>query len=108
MINTIAWKTYFVFFCFNIAFVPLVYFFFPETNGHKLEVLDAIFAEAHEKGENPVFTERRWRGEEGEKKAREIEEATADEKNKSEERSGSDATKVESDERKTSEHVEKV
>lgn len=61
MINTIAWKTYFVFFCFIVAFIPLVYFFLPETNGWKLETLDAIFAEAHEKKENPVFTERRWR-----------------------------------------------
>ncbi|KAK3651592.1 hypothetical protein LTR56_004321 [Elasticomyces elasticus] len=61
MINSITWKTYFVFFCFNVAFVPIVYFCFPETNGYKLEELDAIFAEAYEKGENPVFTERRYR-----------------------------------------------
>ncbi|KAH9827709.1 general substrate transporter [Teratosphaeria destructans] len=61
MINTISWKTYFVFFCFNIAFVPIVYFFLPETNGYKLETLDAIFAQAHDKGENPVFTEKRVR-----------------------------------------------
>lgn len=47
--------------CFNIVFIPLIYFFFPETNGWKLETLDAIFAEAHEKHENPVFTEKRWR-----------------------------------------------
>lgn len=38
-----------------------VYFFFPEPNGWKLETLDAIFNEAHKKGENPVFTEKRWR-----------------------------------------------
>ena len=61
MINTISWKTYFVFFCFNAAFVPIVFFFFPETNGYKLERLDAIFAEAHDRGENPVWTERRVR-----------------------------------------------
>ncbi|EME38944.1 hypothetical protein DOTSEDRAFT_180963 [Dothistroma septosporum NZE10] len=61
MINTIAWKTYFVFFCFNIAFIPVIYFVFPETNGWKLETLDAIFAEAYEKKENPVFTEKRHR-----------------------------------------------
>lgn len=61
MINTIAWKTYFVFFCFNIAFVPLVYFFLPETNGWKLETLDAIFNEAHKNEQNPVFTEKAWR-----------------------------------------------
>lgn len=61
MINTISWKTYFVFFCFNISFVPIVYFFFPESNGYKLEKLDAIFAEAHDKKQNPVFTEKRYR-----------------------------------------------
>lgn len=61
MINTISWKTYFVFFCFNAAFVPIVFWFFPETNGYKLEKLDAIFTEAHEKGENPVWVERRVR-----------------------------------------------
>ncbi|KAI5364563.1 Putative major facilitator, sugar transporter, major facilitator superfamily [Septoria linicola] len=61
MINRIAWKTYFVFFCFNIAFIPCIYFLFPETNSHKLETLDAIFNEAYEKNENPVFTEKRWR-----------------------------------------------
>jgi len=38
-----------------------IYYFFPEPNGHKLEVLDAIFHEAHDRGENPVFTEKRWR-----------------------------------------------
>ncbi|KAF2085080.1 general substrate transporter [Saccharata proteae CBS 121410] len=61
MINTISWKTYFVFMCFNFAFVPVVYFTFVETNGYKLETMDAIFAEAHSKGENPVWTERRVR-----------------------------------------------
>ena len=77
MINKITWKTYFVFFCFNLCFIPLVrptlfppatarlitlqrYFFFREPNGHKLEVLGAIFTEAHEKGENPAFAEKRW------------------------------------------------
>lgn len=61
MINTISWKTYFVFFSFNAAFVPIVFWFFPETNGYKLEKLDAIFAEAYEKDENPVWTESRVR-----------------------------------------------
>lgn len=39
----------------------LQYFYFPETNGWKLETLDNIFAEAWENKENPVFTEKRWR-----------------------------------------------
>ena len=49
MINTISWKTYFVFMVINFATIPAVYFLFPETNAHKLERLDAIFAEAHDK-----------------------------------------------------------
>ncbi|KAK7701219.1 hypothetical protein SLS57_011820 [Botryosphaeria dothidea] len=61
MINRISWQTYFVFMCFNLAFVPVVYFTFVETNGYKLETMDAIFAEAHAKGENPVWTEKRIR-----------------------------------------------
>lgn len=47
--------------CFNFAFIPVVYFTFVETNGHSLEKLYAIFAEAFEKGENLVFRERRVR-----------------------------------------------
>lgn len=58
MINMISWKTYFVFFCFNAAHIPIFFLFFPETNGYKLERLDAIFADAHDRGENPVWTER--------------------------------------------------
>lgn len=36
MINKIAWETYFVFMCFNFAFIPIVYFTFVETNGKHL------------------------------------------------------------------------
>lgn len=38
-----------------------MYFYFVETNGYKLEVLDEIFADAHHKHENPVFTEKKVR-----------------------------------------------
>lgn len=41
--------------------IPVVYWFFPETNGYKLEAMDAIFEKAHAAGENPVWTERRVR-----------------------------------------------
>ncbi|KAF2166975.1 hypothetical protein M409DRAFT_66475 [Zasmidium cellare ATCC 36951] len=61
MINKISWQTYFVFMCFNYMHVPIVFWFFPETNGYKLEAMDAIFEKAHEKGENPVWTERKFR-----------------------------------------------
>ncbi|KAI5237102.1 general substrate transporter [Aureobasidium subglaciale] len=61
MINSIAWKTYFVFMCFNFAFIPVVYYTFVETNGYKLEAMDEIFHIAHQNGENPVKVEKRMR-----------------------------------------------
>ncbi|KAH0032981.1 general substrate transporter, partial [Aureobasidium melanogenum] len=61
MINSIAWKTYFVFMCFNFAFIPVVYYTFVETNGYKLEAMDEIFHIAHQNGENPVKVEKRVR-----------------------------------------------
>ncbi|THZ15465.1 general substrate transporter [Aureobasidium pullulans] len=61
MINTIAWKTYFVFMCFNFAFIPVVYYTFVETNGYKLEAMDTIFQIAHKNKENPVWVEKRVR-----------------------------------------------
>lgn len=66
MINKISWQTYFVFMCFNYMHVPVVFWFFPETNGYKLEAMDAIFERAHETGQNPVWAERKIRkGKEG-------------------------------------------
>ena len=47
MINKISCKTFFVFMCFNFGFVHIVYFLFVESNGYKLEKMDAILAEAH-------------------------------------------------------------
>lgn len=61
MISSIAWKTYFVFMCFNFAFIPVVYYTFVETNGYKLEAMDEIFHTAHQNGENPVKVEKRVR-----------------------------------------------
>lgn len=63
MIYSISWKTYFVFMCFNFAFIPIIYYTFVETKGYPLEKLDAIFEEAYNKKENPVFTEMRLRKE---------------------------------------------
>ncbi|THX82152.1 general substrate transporter [Aureobasidium pullulans] len=61
MINTIPWRTYFVFMCFNFAFIPVVYYTFVETNGYKLEAMDTIFQIAHKNKENPVWVEKRVR-----------------------------------------------
>ncbi|GMG31756.1 unnamed protein product [Aspergillus oryzae var. brunneus] len=41
--NTISYKYYIIFAVLNAAIVPVVYFFFPETNGRTLEEIDEIF-----------------------------------------------------------------
>lgn len=42
-IENIGWQTYIIFAAFNIVFVPLVYFFFPETTNLPLEDVDHLF-----------------------------------------------------------------
>lgn len=41
--NNIGWKYFIVYCCLNAAFVPTIYFFFPETAGRSLEEIDQIF-----------------------------------------------------------------
>ena len=43
-INNIGWKTYIIFAVFNAAWVPIVYFYFPETKGMELEEVDKMFS----------------------------------------------------------------
>lgn len=38
-----GWKGYLVFTVFNFCFVPIIYLFYPETTGRRLEEVDAIF-----------------------------------------------------------------
>lgn len=42
-ISNIGWKTYIIFAVFNIAFVPIIYLWFPETKGLSLELVDLAF-----------------------------------------------------------------
>lgn len=42
-IANIGWKTYIMFAVFNLCFVPIVYFLFPETSGFGLETVDLCF-----------------------------------------------------------------
>ncbi|CAL5874995.1 uncharacterized protein PFLUO_LOCUS9298 [Penicillium psychrofluorescens] len=42
-IDNIHWKTYIIFAAFNLAFVPMIYFLYPETAGFSLEAVDLAF-----------------------------------------------------------------
>jgi sugar porter (SP) family MFS transporter len=46
-LNTIAWKTYFIFGTFNFAAFLQVLFMYPETVGRSLEEVEEIFNEGH-------------------------------------------------------------
>jgi hypothetical protein len=42
-IANIGWRTYIIFAVFNFSFIPIIYFFFPETKGLSLELVDLAF-----------------------------------------------------------------
>ncbi|KAJ6112032.1 Major facilitator superfamily domain general substrate transporter [Penicillium sp. IBT 18751x] len=42
-IDNIGWRTFIIFACFCFAWIPMVYFFFPETKGLELEDVDHLF-----------------------------------------------------------------
>lgn len=44
MIDSISWGTYLFFACMNACFIPIIYFFYPETKKRSLEEIDLIFA----------------------------------------------------------------
>ena len=54
MIASIGWKTYLVFAIFNASFIPVIYFFYPETAGRSLEEIDVVFARAYVQAISPV------------------------------------------------------
>ncbi|KAK9357662.1 general substrate transporter [Lipomyces starkeyi] len=43
-IQNIGWKTYIIWTVFNACWVPIIYFFYPETKGLQLEDVDRLFA----------------------------------------------------------------
>ncbi len=50
MVNRIGWGTYLFFAAANACFLPIIYFFYPETARRSLEEIDIIFAKGHVEG----------------------------------------------------------
>lgn len=47
MVAKIGWGTYLFFAAVNACFIPIIYFFYPETARRSLEEIDIIFAKGH-------------------------------------------------------------
>jgi hypothetical protein len=47
MIEHIGWGTYLFFAAWNAVFIPVIWFFYPETAGRSLEEIDLIFAKGY-------------------------------------------------------------
>ncbi|KAH9880818.1 hypothetical protein IAQ61_001112 [Plenodomus lingam] len=47
LITGIGWGTYLLFAALNACFIPIIYFFYPETSGRSLEEIDLIFAKGY-------------------------------------------------------------
>jgi hypothetical protein len=47
LITSIGWGTYLFFAVLNALFLPIIYFFYPETSGRSLEEIDLIFAKGY-------------------------------------------------------------
>ncbi|OJJ75956.1 hypothetical protein ASPBRDRAFT_117208 [Aspergillus brasiliensis CBS 101740] len=43
LIRDLAWKGYLIFVAFNLAFIPILYFYYPETANMGLEDIDSLF-----------------------------------------------------------------
>lgn len=48
-ISNIGWRYYIIYAIFNACFVPIMYFFYPETRGLELEDVDRLFAHGNAK-----------------------------------------------------------
>ncbi|KAF2136166.1 uncharacterized protein K452DRAFT_354056 [Aplosporella prunicola CBS 121167] len=60
IISRLQWKAYLIFMCTNLAFVPLIYFCYPETAKLTLEEMDLLYTR---RGESPIKISKRIRRE---------------------------------------------
>lgn len=51
LINRLGWKTYLIFMALAFSFVPIIYFFYPETSNYSLEEIDNIFLKPEDRDE---------------------------------------------------------
>lgn len=54
-IDESQWGCYLFFAIMNMLWLPVIYFYYPETAGRKLEEIDLIFARAHVEGKFPFM-----------------------------------------------------
>ncbi|KAK4705020.1 hypothetical protein P7C70_g1189, partial [Phenoliferia sp. Uapishka_3] len=54
MLTSITWGTFLFFAVINALFIPVIYFWYPETSGRTLEEIDLIFAKAYNEGRSYV------------------------------------------------------
>lgn len=55
IINRLQWKAYLIFMATNLAFIPIIYFLYPETSNLSLEEVEHIFTT----NENPIIVANR-------------------------------------------------
>jgi hypothetical protein len=48
LVSRLEWKMYLIFMATNFSFVPIVYFFYPETSNISLEQIDKLFIDPEE------------------------------------------------------------
>ncbi|KAK7733134.1 hypothetical protein SLS53_008322 [Cytospora paraplurivora] len=48
LLDSIGWGTYLFFAVLNVLFLPILWFFYPETSGRSLEEIDLIFAKGYD------------------------------------------------------------
>jgi hypothetical protein len=56
MTASIGWGTFLIFAVANALFIPVIWFYYPETKGRTLEAIDLIFATAYEEKERPTHS----------------------------------------------------
>lgn len=73
----ITFWTYILFAFMNVIFLPMVFYWFPETNGLSLEEVDLLFATDDIKAEaESIASEREYHGHNNEKKTNDVEHAS--------------------------------